>query len=146
MSAYIDSYVSQAGETVLTEQSRETEDFPTPPLSAGAAHRAVRNVLANEYGITRAYVEQLVRDTVEKEVKNILENHVLTSKRVDEAIHRAVYTFVKDGLPASHWNRVMSFSEFVVAEIQKTIQEAILERFEFKVQPKNCETGENHDC
>lgn len=146
MSAYLDSHVSQEGETALTEHSRESEDFPTPPLSAGAAHRAVRNVLANEYGITRAYVEQLVRDTVEKEVKNILENHVLTSKRVDEAIHRAVYTFVKDGLPASHWNRALSFREFVIAEIQKTIQEAILERFEFKVQPKTCATGEHHDC
>jgi hypothetical protein len=143
MSAYLDSDASSAGETALTEQSREAEDTPVPPLSAGAAHRAVRNVLANEYGITRAYVEQLVRDTVEKEVKNILENQVLTSKRVDEAIHRAVYTFVKDGLPASHWNRAMSFREFVVAEIQKSIKEAVLERFEFSITAKANSTGEH---
>ena len=116
---------------------REPEYHPDPapiavPLNKTIIHHAVRQVMMNEMGLSRAYIKQqadeLIQDAVKKEMEKIINGN-------------AIFEIVKKTLDSKLWltgrnTGIRTVEEMVYTEVQAQVKAQVAKSVEvsFKIR------------
>jgi hypothetical protein len=106
-------------------------------------YNEIANYLRNELGITRDYIEDVVKKSIANTVKQHIEAHG-TEGKIDSVVQRAVHAIITDS--TSTWNMQSTkdqFAKAVMAEVRKHTGKLLTEQFEveFTVKAKGGTTA-----
>ena len=94
------------------------------------------NYIRNELGITREYIEEVVKKSIANTVKQFIEQHG-TEGKINDVVQKAVHAIISDS--TSTWNMQSTkklFSEAVMAEVRKHTGHILTEEFEIEFKVK----------
>jgi hypothetical protein len=105
-----------------------------PKITEQQIHRAVRNILFNELGLSREGIEQIVRDEVEKITERTLEHHLLGGGWFSQRVLYFVTNILKNGYRKSEYHQSnISFEDYIMQEVKAQVKERVLNNFKFKI-------------
>jgi hypothetical protein len=90
-------------------------------------YKTLKNLLVNEWGVTKEIVLDMANNYVEKAVVNYLENHYFSSIRVERKIMRLVVDFIENGRIVNYpFMGRDSFENMVQRALEKAIADRVI--------------------
>jgi hypothetical protein len=104
-------------------------------MSGTQAHKAIRNLVTNEYGITKECTQKLIEEKIADVTHNYLMR--LNTDLLERTIKKVVVEHITEGVKGSSWySRNTPFAEYIQQVITKTIQEEVIKQYAIKIERK----------
>jgi hypothetical protein len=109
--------------------------IPTDKIMTNTqAHKALRNILANEYGINEAYIKKLINEKIEAALNAHLTHN---NSLVHTIITDTVKSFMANGVSSGYYGyERTSFDEYVKETVTHTIQKHIMDSLDVTIGRK----------
>lgn len=101
-------------------------------VSQAEIYRAIKNVIHNDLGITKEYINNVIQDTVKKEIDKLMKDEGFIYGLVEKEVMRSLHN--KD---ANSWRTLHDASTFIKDEITSTILDEVKNKLEIKLKRKD---------
>lgn len=109
-------------------------------VSQAEIYRAIKNVIHNDLGITKDYIDKVIQDTVKTEIAKLMKDECFIYGLVEKEVMRSLHN--KD---AGSWRTLHDASTFIKDEITSTILDEVKNRLEIKLKDNSDEENYNPD-
>lgn len=105
-------------------------------LTEGKAHLSIRNIIANEYGISKEFAEKMVERRAEEVVRQFLAK-ADGLDFLEKIIKKTVMGFINSGVDGDErWSNKQTFESYIKDITTQTVKEHIISTYDFKIERK----------
>lgn len=91
------------------------------------SYRVIKNFIHNDLGITKEYIDTIIRDTVNNEIHKILNDELRIKSIIENEIIRSCKEYNSDGTRRSFIVSIMDdIYNRIDSEIHKTVRERLI--------------------
>lgn len=101
-------------------------------ISQAEIYRAVKNVIHNDLGITKEYIDKVIQDTIKTEINKLMKDECFIYGLVEKEVMRSLHN--KD---ANSWRTLHDASTFIKDEITSTILDEVKNKLEIRLKRKD---------
>ena len=101
-------------------------------VSQAEIYRAVKNVIHNDLGITKEYIDEVIQDTIKTEINKLMKDECFIYGLVEKEVMRSLHS--KD---ANSWRTLHDASTFIKDEITSTILDEVKNKLEIRLKRKD---------
>ena len=101
-------------------------------ISQAEIYRAVKNVIHNDLGVTKEYINKVIQDTIKTEINKLMKDEGFIYGLVEKEVMRSLHN--KD---ANSWRTLHDASTFIKDEITSTILDEVKNKLEIKLKRKD---------
>jgi hypothetical protein len=130
-------------ETNLLNDDLENNDKPVK-VPAKMVHRAVRNIMFNELGLTRHNLAQWIKESITVEVKHFIEHHFKDSELLHNQINTNIARMMKEGVSNGTWYDNESFNHYIKRIIEQEVQKQFLQNYTIEIKPVSVANNSNN--
>lgn len=98
-------------------------------ISQAEIYRAAKNVIHNDLGITKEYINNIVQDTVKAEVNKLLNNESYITSLIKGEVLRSIYN--ED---SKTWHLIRDASGWIKDEVTGTIVNEVKNKLEIRLK------------
>ena len=98
-------------------------------VSQAEIYRAAKNVIHNDLGITKEYIDKVIQDTVKTEINKLMKDECFIYGLVEKEVNRALYR--KDD---KSWHMIHDATNFIKNEINSAILSEVKNRLEIRLK------------
>lgn len=109
-------------------------------VSQAEIYRAIKNVIHNDLGITKDYIDKVIQDTVKTEINKLMKDECFIYGLVEKEVMRSLHN--KD---AGSWRTLHDASTFIKDEITSTILDEVKNKLEIRLKEDSCEEEYDSD-
>mgnify|MGYP001078272469 CR=1 FL=1 len=102
-------------------------------MTGTQAHKAIRNLVNNEYGITKEYAQQLIEEKISSVTQEYLRE--LNTNLLERTIKKVVLDFIEHGVKVDRYH-TSSFVDYVQGVVKQTIQDEVIKNFAVNIERK----------
>jgi hypothetical protein len=106
-----------------------------PKVPARMVHRAVRNIMFNELGLSRDKLEHWIKESIQVEVKHFIEHHLKDSELLHNQINVNIGRMMKEGVSNGTWYDNESFNHYIKRIIEQEVQKQFLQNYTIEIKP-----------
>lgn len=105
------------------------------------SYKDVKNYIHNELGITKEYIDDIIRKTVKEEIVKVLNDNERIRRTVENEVVRCCKIYNSDGTRRSF---VINVMDDIYNKIDKVIHEEVHKRLIIELkEPEECTRQEN---
>ena len=101
-------------------------------ISQAEIYRAVKNVIHNDLGITKEYIDEVIQDTIKTEINKLMKDECFIYGLVEKEVMRSLHS--KD---AGSWRTLHDASTFIKDEITSIILDEVKNKLEIRLKRKD---------
>lgn len=109
-------------------------------VSQAEIYRAIKNVIHNDLGITKDYIDKVIQDTVKTEINKLMKDECFIYGLVEKEVMRSLHN--KD---AGSWRTLHDASTFIKDEITSTILDEVKNKLEIRLKDDSYEGNYNEN-